>query len=157
MSPQVAVGHGLVATIDEADAALVGRYRWHVIPGKKTAYAATCINGKTVYMHRLLLGFPRLSVDHVNGDGLDNRRGNLREATVSQQGQNSRPKGGRSRFKGIYFHKASGLWAAMIELPGRKRLARYAKEEVAAARLYNELAREHFGEYAKLNVLEGAA
>lgn len=156
---QIPLSRGMFATVDDADVPLVSALRWCALPSKRTWYAQSSIKRKTVYMHRLLLGNPRLSVDHINGDGLDNRRCNLREATASQQARNSRPKGGRSRFKGVSIHNPSGLWMATIELPQRKRKVRYAHSELEAAMAYNELASTYFGEFARLNEVgvEGGA
>jgi hypothetical protein len=146
------IGRGRIVRIDDDDADLLSRFTWYGAKHRNTWYAITQISRRTVYMHRLLMNPPgALSVDHVNGDGLDNRRANLRLATRSEQARNSRKRKSRSRFKGITFHAASGLWMAQIQLPGNKKMARYAKTETEAAYLYNALASEHFGAFARVN------
>ena len=157
MSLQVAVG-GRTVLIDEADADLIAAHRWSLMPGRRTPYAVTRIGGRTVYMHRLLLGHPRLSVDHINGDGLDNRRANLREATASEQQRNSRAKGSRySPYRGVTWRKAAPCWAAQIQLPNKKRVTKYCQSAIEAAKAYNAMASEYFGEFARLNMIEEAS
>lgn len=106
-------------------------------------------------MHRLIMKAPKgIQVDHKNGDGLDNRRENLRLANRSQQrancGRSSQPT--LTRFKGVSFHRRDKLWRARITKDG-KAYSKYAKLEVDAAKLYNEMATQHFGEFAKLNAI----
>jgi hypothetical protein len=164
----ITLTRGKLVVIDEADAVLVMQHNWYAMPTrrKNVWYATTRVNGSTAYMHRLIMGEPRgVQIDHVDGDGLNNRRSNLRLANCSEQGRNSRAKRKRaaksSKYKGVSWHtikkqtkkgiKVSGCWRAEIELPGRKRLIRYAKTEEQAAELYNALARDHFGEFARPN------
>lgn len=89
MTVEIPVGLGLVALVDDADVELVAG-RWHTAPGANTRYAVrrhrTPAGRITEQMHRLILGLPRwqpggLEVDHVNRNGLDNRRANLRVVT----------------------------------------------------------------------------
>lgn len=111
-------------------------------------------------MHRLILGLaPGQVGDHRNGNGLDNRRENLRMATYSQNNQNARPSSKKaSPFKGVSIrcnrfggrYKARP-WAAEIHVDGRKIGLGSFPDEVSAAKAYDVAAREHFGEFAKLN------
>ena len=148
---------GYKATVDEFDAERVLRVNWRAARHRNTVYA--CRRGLgdsepgTVYLHRFVLDAPRgLSVDHINGMGLDNRRANLRLATQSQNSANSvRHRDGRSRFKGIYFDRDTGRWRAEIAFAGRKlRLGRFARDTDAAL-AYDAKARELFGEFAAVN------
>src|SRR5258708_35597621 len=85
---------GKFAVVDAQDAALLAGYRWTAIPSNNTWYAKTHAGGKTIYMHRLILfgeaqsADPR-KVDHRNGNGLDNRRENLRPVKHSQKIRNT--------------------------------------------------------------------
>jgi hypothetical protein len=105
-------------------------------------------------MHALVLPGVGL-VDHINGSGLDNRRENLRPATASQNGMNKKAKrGSRSPYKGVTFladTKRSRPWAAKIKV-GEKflDLGRFTNPRDAAL-AYDQGARKHFGEYARLN------
>ena len=156
-----------VAVVDDADLPLVEGYSWYAsrVPKKVGSnwYARTSIRvgGRVVkvQMHRFLLGLKPgdLGVDHRDDDGLNNRRENLRLATQSQNNANSsgHPSCRRSLYKGVYWHRDAGLraggrWCAEIWVNG-KPIFRYARTEVEAAALYNELAIQHFGEFARLN------
>jgi hypothetical protein len=95
-----------------------------------------------------------LEVDHINHNGLDNRRSNLRLATPSQNNANQRPRQDArltSKYKGVYYDKSRGRWAATIHVDGRTRgLGRYDTEDAAAA-AYDHAAAEVWGEFALLN------
>lgn len=76
---------------------------------------------KRVSMHRLILNADSDSViDHINGNGLDNRRSNLRIATRQQNSFNQRGTSTKSPYKGTFFEKSSGLWRASICVNGKK-------------------------------------
>jgi len=149
---------GYEAIIDASDLELVSQYKWHAVVSKKTGdvYAVTTSVGqrgsKRIKMHRLLLGMPRQHVDHHNGDTLDNRRENLRTATVSQNQMNRRPnRRSASGFKGVSLHKRSGRWQAEIQKDGKKMfLGSFGTPELAAL-AYDSAARELFGEFARPN------
>jgi hypothetical protein len=110
-----------------------------------------------IYMHRLIAGAgPRESVDHRNGDGLDNRRNNLRIATQSQNGAN-RPKDRHtspvtSQYKGVYWDKSRGKWMAVIHYDGRSRSLGRFEDELVAATTYDKEAIRVWGEFARLNL-----
>ena len=90
-------------------------------------------------------------VDHMDGDGLNNRRENLRVCTHRQNIEASRSRTGFSQFKGVTFDKARGVWIAQIKVNyARKFLGRY-DSQVKAAQAYNAAALIAFGEFAVLN------
>ena len=104
-------------------------------------------------LHRLVLCARKGDVvDHVNGNGLDCRRLNLRFVSTHGNAHNTiAQRGSSSRFKGVSFHKQSGRWSAQIRHERRKiHLGLYATEAEAAA-VYDMKARELFGETALLN------
>jgi AP2 domain/HNH endonuclease len=115
-------------------------------------------HGLDLEMHRLILGLPqyrelKIDVDHINGDGLDNRRANLRIATRAQNLANSGSRQGSSQYKGVSFCRQTGRWKAQITIGGQNHnLGRYSTEEEAAA-VYNAAALEAWGEHAHLNVI----
>lgn len=144
----------LCAVVDEADYDLVSQYRWNAVRNRHTWYARHDFGvyreggPRFIYLHRLLMGFPDGMVDHKNGDGLDNRRLNLRITDRYGNSRNSRPI--RDGHKGVYLSK-HGRWKAVIYCNGEThRLGSFDTEE-DAARAYDDAARELFGEYAWLN------
>ena len=159
---KVPLTRGLFAIVDDSDASLVVPYKWYAKPASngRTWYAVREVDGRRVWMHHVIC--PPLAsktVDHIDGDGLDNRRDNLRSATKNEQCHNSRPSlGKRSAYKGVSWqndrrNKDGGYWRARIMVNNRS-IARHAASEREAALKYNELACEHFGEFAWLNSVE---
>lgn len=111
-------------------------------------------------MHRLLLpGY--VEVDHVDGEGLNNRRFNLRGATRRQNSYNARLRsGGSSRFKGVSLdamasERGAAPWRAYIRVDGRQIVLGRFQTEAAAARAYDTAALEVFGEFAATNASFG--
>jgi hypothetical protein len=91
-------------------------------------------------------------IDHCNGDKLDNRRCNLRDATTSQNKANEGlRKNNTSGFKGVYWSKWAGKWMAGIKVNYKRIHLGYYMRKVDAARAYNRAARRYFGKYAQLN------
>lgn len=152
------VGDGQFAICDWADWATVRGYWWRLSSVKGTtryAQAHSSHDTKTrhrITMHGLIMKpQPGQSVDHIDGNGLNNRRSNLRIVTHKQNMWNQRGHGGGSEFKGVSFRNDTGVWRAHITVDGKRKWLGTFASEVDAARAYNAAAREAFGEYAKLN------
>jgi len=111
-------------------------------------------NCKKVLMHRLIMNAqPTEDIDHHDGNGLNNRRRNLRPATVSQNLGNMRRlrSDGSSGFKGVHFVRKLGKWQARIQSQGKRvSLGCFATKELAA-QAYDEAAKRIFGEFAATN------
>lgn len=146
---------GREALIDISDAPLVEGYRWQAgcttSSGIWYAYFSQGANRgyRHLGMHTLLTGWKM--VDHINHDGLDNRRRNLRPTTLQQNAFNQRPQVGRSsRYRGVQLTK--GRWRAVIKRDGVRKHLGYFGDELEAAAAYDEAAQELFGEYAYQNL-----
>lgn len=147
-----------VALIDDADLHLCAGYKWQFAPAnpatdRNPGYAVSNTTGGQLPMHRLILSAPQgLEVDHRNGNGLDNRRENLRLATKSQNTANrGKPKNGARRFKGVRWDSIWSCWMAILKFQGRTYRVAPLPTEEAAALAYDDLARIHHGEFACVN------
>ena len=152
--------------VDDEDFDMLNAYRWVILNTKSNRhnfYARTTgkgkrINGEKVHiesgmlMHRLILGVtdPKIDVDHINGNGLDNRKCNLRIVTRSQNCINRRAHGS-SKYLGVYWAKDRGKWRVEIRSGGRRIHGGQYLSEIFAAGKYDELAEKYHGEYARLN------
>lgn len=142
---------GLITIIDPDDWPLSSQYVWHAHRGRKTWYAYRQVaGGRQQGLHTLLTG--QLGTDHKNGNGLDNRRLNLRVADSTQNHANTGlAVHNTSGFKGVSWHVGRGAWRAQIGLGGRRQHLGYAATPEEAALIYDLAAREHYGEFARLN------
>lgn len=151
---EIPLSRGLVALVDDADYEFLMQWKWSATsPTAGPVYAVRGyrVGGRTcpVRMHRQILGIPvNWIVDHINGDGLDNRKVNLRLATPDQNAQNRRMRN-KLGFRGVYVEGRK--FRAIIQGGGHRRnLGLFASAE-AAARAYDEAAVAMHGAYAVLN------
>lgn len=145
---------GKFAIVDEADAEMVlGRGKWFAAQHRQLFYASRGERGRTVAMHAVVAGFER--PDHVNRNGLDNRRINLRAATVSQNNGNiGLSRHNTSGYKGVSWDRERRKWMALINDGGRKRTLGRFDDPAEAACAYNAAALEKWGEFAWLNPVQ---
>lgn len=143
--------------VDARDRHLLRTYHFTLKNKRGKWYAETKVAGRTVGLHRLVLGVddPTIIVDHVDRDGLNNRRRNLRAATKSQNAANVAPRSGcSSAYKGV--DRRGNRWRARVMLSGRYvHLGLFERERDAAA-AYDHAVLEHFGEFAVTNVISHA-
>lgn len=169
MSKVILLHNGLEAIVDDEDYERLSKYKWTALAYDQDMpkYRAVRHTGnkktrRAVYMHREIMNIPGgLSgqhVDHINHDGLDNRKQNLRIATKAQNRQNA-TKGGdfngkpcTSKLKGVSIAgRGSKKWSARICSNKEKMIIGYYDTQEEAARAYDEAALKYFGEFASLN------
>lgn len=154
---------GAVALVDDDQVDRMGAEGWRRRLVCRRWYAIGRLHqvGDFTFMHRAIMDAGHgQQVDHINGDGLDNRRKNLRFCTNSQNQQNRRFITSSTGFKGVTFNKGVGRYQAQIKINGRGiYLGIFPSAEEAAA-VYDAAAIQHFGEFAATNAalrLSGAA
>lgn len=103
-------------------------------------------------MHRQIMGFPKMEIDHRNLNPLDNRKANLRLSTSSQNKCN-KPLGSTnsSGFKGVHLHKDKNRWMAYITLNYKRRYLGYFDSAIEAALAYDKASLELHGEFGRTN------
>ena len=153
---EIELTQGEIAIVDDEDYERAIAYKWHVSAGyKEIKYARTNIKiGRqrtTLSLHRFILQTHEdQEVDHINGDGLDNRKSNLRLCTHGQNQQNCRSfKNVKSKYKGVF--PIGDKWTAHIYFNKKLRHLGYYCSENEAAKIYNLFAIKYFGQFARLN------
>lgn len=158
---EIELTQGKVALVDDEDYEFLMQWDWYAYrSGKKvyfTYYSQRNIKinedkRSTLKMHRVIMGVtdPKLQVDHIDGNSLNNQRSNLRICTSVENCRNSKKRtGASSQYKGVSWHKVSEKWIAHITLGS-------FKTEEDAALAYNEAAIRYHGKFAGLNVISSA-
>lgn len=144
---EIPLTRGYVALIDDDLYEHYAAFSWWAKVNACTVYA----RNKQGYMHRIIMNAPKgIEVDHIDHNGLNNQRSNLRLATRSQNLANTKcHSDSKSAYKGIW--KDKGSWTAEIAKEGRRyRLGSYATE-IEAARRYDIEALKMFNEFAQTN------
>jgi hypothetical protein len=157
---------GYKALVDKADYERLSQYKWYFClkaKGDKTGYAIHDFRAnpeiikkygsRHISMHRFLLNPKKdRNIDHINGDGLDNQRKNLRVCTQSQNAANMKKRiTSTNKYKGIEKSNFAERWFARIRVDGKRVYLGCYKTPEAAATAYNIAAIEHFGDFAWIN------
>ena len=158
---RIPLTRGKYTIVDPKHYERLNKYKWQASKGSNTFYASRSVwdrvNKKkhTIKMHREIITPPYpLVVDHINHNGLDNRKANLRPATKSQNTINKpykKKKAAHSKYRGVTWQKSNNKWQAQIRAKGLHRVIGYYDNEIEAAKAYDVVARKHHGEFAVLN------
>jgi hypothetical protein len=150
MTKRIPLGRGLFALIDDEDYELIAAFSWHLHGSSNCEgyYAAS-----NVKMHRMIINAPPGTVvDHINGNKLDNRKKNLRFCTHAENQQNTKSRGGSSRYKGVHYNKKSKKWLGAFMFNGTHYYCGMFESEKECARAVDEKRKEVCNEFAVLNL-----
>jgi len=146
-----------VALVDAEDFEWLSKLKWHAHRRRRTWYARRAALGKTEFMHREILDYHGYNlatgeVDHISGDGLDNRKSNLQIISHAENIRKSRIQlNNKSGYRGVSWSKRDRIWQAFIGVnKARKYLGSY-KTKLDAALAYDEAAKMYYGMFAVLN------
>lgn len=166
------VGKGMFALVSDEDYERVSARRWWAVKGPRTTYVQSRIGReKHVSLHRFILNPPKDKVvDHIDGNGWNCQRENMRICTISENTRHrSSARNSTSKYLGVHYAivkdkriskatgklvvKEYGYWIAQIRINGKSTRLGFFKDEKQAALKFNEAAKIHHGEFAKLNII----
>ena len=154
---EIQLTRGMVALVDDEDHERVAQFKWQALQGSGSdcwyaVHSRRPEKGGNIPMHRLIMNAPvGAMVDHINGNGLDNQRANLRLASNRQNQHNTTRAWGRSGIRGVVWDSNPALkshWFSSIRVEGsRINLGHFmTKEEAAAA--YRAASLQYHGEFS---------
>ena len=147
----------LFTQVDDDIYEKIKHHIWFAKQDRNTFYAQTVINDKNVSLHRLIFGLtnPKIMIDHIDHNGLNNQKSNLRICTARENNQNRGIKTrGASKYMGVSFHNQTGKWRALIHHNGVKISLGLHKTEIEAANAYDRKAIELRSRFTYLNFPE---
>jgi len=157
---EIKLTKGKVALVDDEDFEELNKVKWCTVKGKNTYYAVRGVRVAELKknigfkMHRVVLGLTdsKIFVDHIDGNGLNNQKSNLRPSSLSENRRNSKAnKTGTSIYKGVCWNTESKKWRSKITFNGKTIFIGYFLNEEECAKAYDKKAKELFGEFAYLN------
>ena len=154
---EIKLTQGKVALVDDSDFEWLNRSNWYFNNGYavRNRWNSTTEKQETMRMHRFILkpsnGF---EVDHINHNGLDNQRSNIRIVTSRQNQMNSLiRKDNNSGCKGVSWYKSQNKWRACIMLKGKQKFLGYYSTIKEAATAYNQASVTYYGNFGFRNDL----
>jgi len=145
--------------VDDSDYEELSKYHWCIAKMPNTFYAtrSTSKNGKegAIYMHRQILELTKRNefADHIDHNGLNNQRNNLRLSNHSDNQKNKQPLvGSSSKYVGVCWHKKDKKWQAAIAINGKQTHLGQFDNEIDAAIARDNAAKQYYGAFANLNL-----
>lgn len=147
---EIKLTQGKVVLVDDIDFDWLNQWKWYYDHG----YARRDFGGRNnkihIYMHRLII--TGKEIDHINGNGLDNRRSNLRVATHADNLKNmTKHKDTVSGLKGAYFAKDKNRWFSRIMVNGKNFFLGYFSTKEESAKAYDAASKELHGDFGRRN------
>lgn len=149
---------GKFAVVDDEDYEVLSCYKWSASTGKgKKWYAVRMGDYKLILMHRQIMNPPKgLEVDHIDSDGLNNARNNLRVVTHRQNIMGKKKhKNTASKYRGVIWNKSRNRWNAQIKVNYKGIYLGSSKIQEEAAKMYDIASIKYFGIYGKTNFPKG--
>jgi hypothetical protein len=155
---EIKLNNGMIAIIDDDDFESISKNKWFYAEGRHTGYAVRNVKRKSGLprlMHRCIIAAEKgQAIDHINRNGLDNRKQNLRVCNTAQNTSNSKMRSTNSTgYRGVCVCKKSGNFYARIHVGRAKINLGTFKTKREAAEAYNQAAIHHHGEFASLNII----
>jgi len=155
-----------VVLFDDEDYHLISNYKWNINFVRGKFYVISSKRKKGIVnqykIHRVILGITdsNVKIDHINNNGLDNRKSNLRIATIAENSRNvGLTKRNTTGYKGVYLYKENnknkGKYTATLKHDGKNIFGGYFPTAELAALKYNELSLKYHGEFGFINKIIG--
>jgi hypothetical protein len=153
---KIKLSQGKYALVDNEDYEKLSKYKWYSQKNRLTWYTTRWIKKdgkwKQIQMHRQIMKTPKgMVTDHIDHNGLNNQKKNLRICTVQQNNCNNLQKAGKSGVRGVYWYKRYNNWHVQITINGKRTHIGYYDDINEAAKEWNRVAKKYNGEFAILN------
>lgn len=158
---EIELTQGQVAIVDDEDYEYLSQWKWHLHNayggGMYARRSSSPPNKSSIYMHRVIMKAKKENlVDHIDGNGLNNLRGNLRLCNHAENSRNRKKnKNNTVGYKGVSFDKSHNIFRVDISVEGKRVFVGNYKKQEEAALAYDKKAKELYGEFANLNFPEG--
>ena len=154
---RIKLTQGKFTLVSDIDYAYLNQWKWFYSQGYvgRNVYFP---KHTSVWMHRVILermGFKNFKrTDHKDGKTLNNCRINLRPATYTENARNQRKRiNNTSGYKGVSWHRHNKKWVVQIMWGGKRKCLGYFNTKICAAKEYNRAVKQHYGKFAKVNIL----
>jgi hypothetical protein len=159
---EIKLTQGKIALVDDEDYEYLNQWKWHAQKDGNRFYALRTpplnsiakTGSKVIRMHRIIMNTPGgLEVDHIDHNGLNNQKHNMRNCTKKQNTQNMAKRINKIGFIGVSFRKERNRFVAYVSdnIEGRKKHLGYYKTAIDAAKVRDIAAKQYYGEFANLN------